>query len=277
MVHDFTLVYALNPELDSQDEILRRLAGNDCADAMVGWGRPGHVALAFSREALGHDAAVAACCGSDGTGAARGGTGPGGYRIVAVDARWRAHRTGRCRRSLTSGPGDVSASVDREACLRPSIQASTSSDPRPRSVASDGSAGETRRAAPFRRWSFPPRARSGGAHVGGSCGGRGAVIPSGTAEARRTARSPRRYSAGRPSAYRPHSQRGGSGVPALAGQNARTPCAVSRWPAAVCGLQAQVRSPARGEGFPDFARTPRLRNVMVVRGSWQVVSKGASQ
>lgn len=61
MVHDFTLVYALNPELDSQDEILRRLAGNDCADAMVGWGRPGHVALAFSREALGHDAAVAAC------------------------------------------------------------------------------------------------------------------------------------------------------------------------------------------------------------------------
>lgn len=41
MVHDFTLVYALNPELDSQDEILRRLAGNDCADAMVGWGRPG--------------------------------------------------------------------------------------------------------------------------------------------------------------------------------------------------------------------------------------------
>ncbi len=47
MVHDFTLVYALNPELDSQDEILRRLVGSDCADAMVGWGRPGHVALAF--------------------------------------------------------------------------------------------------------------------------------------------------------------------------------------------------------------------------------------
>lgn len=36
MVHDFTLVYALNPELDSQDEVLRRLAGSDCADATVG-------------------------------------------------------------------------------------------------------------------------------------------------------------------------------------------------------------------------------------------------
>lgn len=58
MVHDFTLVYALNPELDSQDEVLRRLAGSDCADATVGWGRPGHVALAFSREARDRDVAV---------------------------------------------------------------------------------------------------------------------------------------------------------------------------------------------------------------------------
>lgn len=58
MAHDFTLVYALNPELDSQDEVLRRLAGSDCADATVGWGRPGHVALAFSREAQDSDAAV---------------------------------------------------------------------------------------------------------------------------------------------------------------------------------------------------------------------------
>ncbi|MDR7949472.1 transcriptional regulator [Achromobacter aegrifaciens] len=58
MVHDFTLVYALNPELVSQNEILRRLAGSDCADATVGWGRPGHVALAFSREARDRDVAV---------------------------------------------------------------------------------------------------------------------------------------------------------------------------------------------------------------------------
>lgn len=58
MVHDFTLVYALNPELDSQDEVLRRLAGSDCADATVGWGRPGHVALAFSREAPDRETAV---------------------------------------------------------------------------------------------------------------------------------------------------------------------------------------------------------------------------
>ncbi|VFR53239.1 hypothetical protein BRI6_2782 [plant metagenome] len=58
MVHDFTLVYALNPELDSLGEILRRLAGSDCADATVGWGRLGHVALAFSREASDRDAAL---------------------------------------------------------------------------------------------------------------------------------------------------------------------------------------------------------------------------
>ncbi|VFR49804.1 hypothetical protein ANT2_2667 [plant metagenome] len=58
MVHDFTLVYALNPELDSQDEVLRRLAGSDCADATVGWGRPGHIALAFSRKAQDRDVAV---------------------------------------------------------------------------------------------------------------------------------------------------------------------------------------------------------------------------
>jgi hypothetical protein len=58
MVHDFTLVYALNPGLDSQDEILRRLVGSECADATVGWGRPGHVALAFSREARDRDGAV---------------------------------------------------------------------------------------------------------------------------------------------------------------------------------------------------------------------------
>ena len=59
MVHDFTLVYALNPEAGSQDEVLRRLAGSDCADATVGWGRPRHVALAFSREAPDRGTAVA--------------------------------------------------------------------------------------------------------------------------------------------------------------------------------------------------------------------------
>ncbi|AGI07319.1 transcriptional regulator [Xanthomonas citri pv. citri] len=58
MAHDFTLIYALNPELDSPDEVLRRLAVSDCADATVGRGRPGHVALAFSREASDRDAAV---------------------------------------------------------------------------------------------------------------------------------------------------------------------------------------------------------------------------
>ncbi|MBS1820594.1 MAG: transcriptional regulator [Acidobacteria bacterium] len=59
MVHDFTLVYALSPELNSQDEVMHWLAGSDCADATAGWGRPGHVALAFSREAMDRNAAVA--------------------------------------------------------------------------------------------------------------------------------------------------------------------------------------------------------------------------
>lgn len=60
-------------------------------------------------------------------------------------------------------------------------------DPRPRSAVSAGSAGETRRAAPFRRWWCPPVARSDAVHVGGSCGERGVENLSGTAEARRIA------------------------------------------------------------------------------------------
>ncbi len=58
MVHDFILVYALDSGVGSQEDVLRRLAGSDCADATVGWGRPGHVGLAFSREASDRDAAV---------------------------------------------------------------------------------------------------------------------------------------------------------------------------------------------------------------------------
>ncbi|WP_234637554.1 transcriptional regulator [Delftia tsuruhatensis] len=58
MVHDFTLVYVLDPGMGSQEDVLRQVAGSDCADATVGWGRPGHVGLAFSREASDRDAAV---------------------------------------------------------------------------------------------------------------------------------------------------------------------------------------------------------------------------
>lgn len=103
MVHDFTLIYTLNPEADSQDGVLRRLAASDCADATVGWGRPGHVALAFNREALDRDAAVA--------------------QAVAQMAQI-------CRVRRWSGPGAGLVSPDLDACLRFSIQASTSSRPR---------------------------------------------------------------------------------------------------------------------------------------------------
>lgn len=58
MVYDFTLVYALASDMGSQEDVLRQLAGSDCADAAVGWGRPGHVGLAFSRDASDRDAAV---------------------------------------------------------------------------------------------------------------------------------------------------------------------------------------------------------------------------
>lgn len=58
MVHDFTLVYELDSRMGSQEDVLRRLADSDCADATVGWGRPGRVGLAFSREASDHDVAV---------------------------------------------------------------------------------------------------------------------------------------------------------------------------------------------------------------------------
>ncbi|OPH11544.1 prophage CP4-57 regulatory [Azospirillum brasilense] len=44
--------------MGSQEDVLRQVAGSDCADATGGWGRPGHVGLAFSREASDRDAAV---------------------------------------------------------------------------------------------------------------------------------------------------------------------------------------------------------------------------
>jgi hypothetical protein len=59
MIHDFTLVYEPGQGMESQDDVLRRLADGDCADVTVGWGRPGHVALAFSREAVNLEAAIA--------------------------------------------------------------------------------------------------------------------------------------------------------------------------------------------------------------------------
>ena len=59
MTHDFTLIYELPPGIGVQDDVLQRLVDSDCADATVGLGRPGHVALAFSREAVDREAAVA--------------------------------------------------------------------------------------------------------------------------------------------------------------------------------------------------------------------------
>lgn len=82
MVHDFTLVYALDSGMGSQEDVLRQVAGSDCADATVGWGRPGHVG--FQQGGERPRCCGQACNGADGTGAARGGTGPGGCRVAAA-------------------------------------------------------------------------------------------------------------------------------------------------------------------------------------------------
>lgn len=46
-MHDeFTLVYELRSDMGAQDEVPRRVAGSECANANVGLGRPGHATLA---------------------------------------------------------------------------------------------------------------------------------------------------------------------------------------------------------------------------------------
>lgn len=49
MVHDFTLVYALDSGMGSQEDVLRRLADSDCADATVGWGAAGSCRPGFQQ------------------------------------------------------------------------------------------------------------------------------------------------------------------------------------------------------------------------------------
>lgn len=59
-VHRFTLLYSLPSEPPTGEEWMGGLLAAGCNDALVGLGRPGHVALEFERTASDRDAAVQA-------------------------------------------------------------------------------------------------------------------------------------------------------------------------------------------------------------------------
>jgi hypothetical protein len=60
MKYEFTLVFAIDRCTESVDEIVDLLGAAGLTDALVGLGRPGHVALLFSRVALARDIAIQA-------------------------------------------------------------------------------------------------------------------------------------------------------------------------------------------------------------------------
>lgn len=58
MAYTFTLKYALNENDSDLDDIIERLGVAGCDDALVGTGRPGRLALNFTREGESADQAV---------------------------------------------------------------------------------------------------------------------------------------------------------------------------------------------------------------------------
>jgi hypothetical protein len=57
-VRRFTLLYSLPSEPLTEEELMGGLLAAGCNDALVGLGRPGHVALEFERMATHRDDAV---------------------------------------------------------------------------------------------------------------------------------------------------------------------------------------------------------------------------
>ena len=51
MEYEFTLKFMLAPNASDADELVERLGAAGCADALVGIGQPGRIALNFTREA----------------------------------------------------------------------------------------------------------------------------------------------------------------------------------------------------------------------------------
>jgi hypothetical protein len=58
MEYEFTLKYKLHITEDAIDDLIEKLEGAGCEDALVGVGRPGVLALKYSREAESPEAAV---------------------------------------------------------------------------------------------------------------------------------------------------------------------------------------------------------------------------
>lgn len=56
--HEFTLVFELASVGEDPESHLKALEEQDCGDATVGIGRPGYIALSFSRRAESEDEAV---------------------------------------------------------------------------------------------------------------------------------------------------------------------------------------------------------------------------
>lgn len=58
MTFTFTLLYKLDPQDGDHDALVERLFEAGCGDALIGLGRPGHMALEFVREDVSADDAV---------------------------------------------------------------------------------------------------------------------------------------------------------------------------------------------------------------------------
>lgn len=59
MTFNFTLLYKLGPQEADHDALVERMFSAGCGDALVGLGRPGHMALDFTRDGATASDAVA--------------------------------------------------------------------------------------------------------------------------------------------------------------------------------------------------------------------------
>lgn len=60
MAHTITLKFQLHDDNWDHDDLVERLFAAGCGDALIGVGRPGHIALEFTRHAGSIDEAVEA-------------------------------------------------------------------------------------------------------------------------------------------------------------------------------------------------------------------------
>jgi hypothetical protein len=82
LVHRFTLLYSLPSEPPTEEELMGGLLAAGCNDALVGLGRPGHVALEFERAALDRDTAFQTAQLAHRRSVARRATGRGSMNVM---------------------------------------------------------------------------------------------------------------------------------------------------------------------------------------------------